>query len=163
MEYDISFGRRLAEIALRESDEHPHAYASRRVTAYLSRLSMEITLKALLERAGVPVGRVKGYSHRLHDLLDAVSQCDVSAEISSGAFHRVPATRIRSADFDFGGYRIAIGDIVDADHPDISQYPNQIRYGATVLDISPALLAAAALRLNQWAVEHWDSICVPAI
>lgn len=158
VEYDIAFGQRLAEIAARESDEFPHAYASRRVSAYMARLSMEITLKALLEKAGMPITQIRAYSHRLRDLLDAVARCAIKVEVAAGISRQVHAGRVRGAAFDFGGFQIAIGDIVDPDPQDISKYPNEIRYGSTVIDISPPLLAGAAVRLSEWAREHWDNI-----
>lgn len=54
-EYDIDFAAKLASVASEVDEKDPWAYDARRVTVYLSRLSAEISMKALLEKAGFPI------------------------------------------------------------------------------------------------------------
>lgn len=161
MEYDIDFAQRLAEIALRETEDDPHRYASRRVVAYTARLSMEITLKALLEKAGIPLDAIRRFSHRLSDLLKAFGKCEVAINQGLGNAAWMPAVRVRATEFDFGGFKVPIGEIIDAENAGASRYPNEIRYGATVMDMHHALLARAAVCLNEWAKEHWEHVRMP--
>jgi hypothetical protein len=58
-EYDLSFAAKLAEVAGEVHQKAPFAYDARRLVAYLSRLSVEIALKALLEQAGKPVKEIR--------------------------------------------------------------------------------------------------------
>ena len=56
-EYDIAFGERLAETARMVADEGLAELDAQRTVLYLSLLSTEITLKAMLERAGAGTRR----------------------------------------------------------------------------------------------------------
>ena len=62
-EYDIAFAAKLAEVADQVDAKDHWSYASRRVTIYLSRLSAEVAMKALLEQAGLPVDRIAEREH----------------------------------------------------------------------------------------------------
>jgi hypothetical protein len=50
-EYDIAFAAKLAQVANELDEKEPHRYDAARVIVYLSRVSVEISMKALLERA----------------------------------------------------------------------------------------------------------------
>ena len=76
-EYDISFGERLSETARMVVDEGLAELDAQRTVLYLSLLSTEITLKAMLERAGKPVPDIRARSHRLAELLSDLGQCEV--------------------------------------------------------------------------------------
>jgi hypothetical protein len=54
-EYDIDFAAKLAEVADQVHENDWRDIARRRIAIYLSRLSAELTMKALLEQAGMPV------------------------------------------------------------------------------------------------------------
>jgi HEPN domain-containing protein len=81
-EYDLDFATKLAEVADGVNEKDPRGYDAGRVTIYLSRLSAEITLKALLERAGVPVAKIRRRSHNLRALLKDFGECEVEVEIA---------------------------------------------------------------------------------
>lgn len=93
-EYDIAFGERLAEAARMVEAEGLVELDAQRTVLYLSLLSTEITLKAMLERAGKPVGDIRARSHRLSELLDDLGQCEVEVEIAPGTKQYVSASRI---------------------------------------------------------------------
>jgi len=128
------------------------------VIAYLSRLSFEITLKALLEKAGVPIREIRARSHNLRQLLADLSACEVEVEISPGTRVWSSAARLRAVSIDQGFFKIPIGDLISAEDQGASEYPNQIRYGEKVIDIDPSFLSSAAELAASWAQEHWATI-----
>jgi hypothetical protein len=158
-EYDIAFATKLAAVADEVDEKDPWAYDARRVTVYLSRLSAEITLKALLEKAGVPVPRIRDRSHDLRGLLKDLGGCEVQVEIAPGVYEWCSASRgIRTAVIDLGMVRLPIGEIIDAEDQGASKYPDQIRYGEAVIDFNPGLVASMAIVLAEWAKFHWNTI-----
>ena len=159
-EYDLSFAEKLAEVAGEVQQKAPLAYDSRRLVAYLSRLSVEITLKALLERAGKPVAEIRKRSHNLRELLSDLGDCEVHAEIAPGTYAWSSAARLRAVLVDLGVVQVPIGELITAEDQGASQYPNQIRYGQTVVDMHPSLLASMASLTASWARQHLATIRV---
>lgn len=161
-EYDIDFAAKLASVASGVDEKDPWAYDARRVTVYLSRLSAEIAMKALLEKAGFPIPRIRARSHDLRGLLTDLGECEVEVEISHGVKHWHSASRIRTAEIDLDFVHVPIGELIEAEDPRISRYPNEIRYGESVVDFSPALVSDMAVVLAAWARTHWHTIRVAA-
>ena len=157
-EYDLAFAARLADVASEVQQKEPHAYDARRLVAYLSRLSVEITLKSLLERAGTPLKDIKARSHNLRALLSDLGECEVQVEVAPGILAWSSAARLRAVTVDLGLAQVPIGELIAAEDNGASQYPNQIRYGETVIDMHPTLLASMATLAASWAKEHWATI-----
>lgn len=155
-EYDLAFAAKLAEVADQVEEKAPNAYDARRVVVYMSRLSLEITLKAVLERAGKPVSEIRARSHNLRQLLADLGNCEVEIEIAPGTRSWVPASRLMSVSINLGMGVVPIGEIIEAEDQGASQYPNQIRYGSTVIDVDPYLLAQTAVLAAAWARDHWN-------
>ena len=159
--YDIDFAAKLAEVAHDVDDNDPWAYDARRVTIYLSRLSAEIAMKALLERAGVDPKEIRKHSHNLQSLLKALDGCTVEHKDQSGNVSSASAgALIRAAHIDFGVVHMPIGELIEAADERISKYPNEIRYGAEVVDFQPAILCEMPVVLCKWAKTHWNTIKV---
>ncbi len=159
-EYNLKFSEKLAEIAVKVDEEEPFAYVSRRATVYLSRLSAEISLKALLEQAGVPVRRIRGRSHNLSRLLKDVGKCEIEINLTPETKKWVPASRVRSVTLDMDFVDIPIGALIEANDDRISKYPNEIRYGEKVVDFHPSMMSEMAVTLAKWAKEHSKTIRV---
>jgi hypothetical protein len=157
-EYDIDFAAKLASVACQVDENDPWAYDARRVTIYLSRLSAELSLKALLEKAGIPVQHIRARSHDLRGLLSDLCKCEVEVEVAPGVKQWCSASRVRVAVIDLEVVHIPIGELIDADDPSISKYPNEVRYGETVIDFSPNLVSGMATVLANWAKTHWNTI-----
>lgn len=157
-EYDLDFATKLAQVADGVDEKDPWAYDARRVTLYLGRLSAEITLKALLEKAGVPYTKIRRHSHNLRALLKNLEECEVEVEICPGQKCWVSAARVRAVCIDLGFLQMPIGTIIDAEDQGASTYPNQIRYGEEVVDFDPNFVSSMALLLAKWARQHWDVI-----
>lgn len=156
--FDINFSRKLAEVATTLINEEPDQLEARRTVIYLSRLSIELSLKALLERAGKPIALIRGHSHNLRSLLAEVDQCEMLVEVTPGQPIWVPASRLRSVDVSFMGHSITLGVVIEAENHGASVYPNEIRYGQNIRDIAPEALAPSAVTLSAWVNENWNSL-----
>lgn len=157
-EYDLAFAAKLASVADQVDEQDPWAHDARRVTVYLARLSAEITLKALLEKAGVPVRQIHDHRHDLRGLLITLGRCEVEVEVTPGNRQWVSASRVRAICIDLGMVQLPIGKVLDAEDEGASRYPTEIRYGAAVVDFQPGLVSAMAGLLAEWAKVHWDVI-----
>jgi hypothetical protein len=129
---EANFAAKLATVADQVDEKDPWAYDARCVTLYLSRLSAELTLKALLEKAGVPLSKIRKRSHDLRGLLQDIGDCEVEVEIAPGTKRWVPGSRVRAVSIDLGLAHIPIGTLIDAEDQGASRYPNEIRYGDVV-------------------------------
>jgi len=156
--YSIEFGAKLAEVAQYVALSSEQDIEAARVAMYLSRLSMEVSLKALLERAGAPVAEIRARSHSLSGLLDDLGRCEVQVEVTPQLRVWAPATRLRSVALAVEAGSTTVGAVLDAESKGASQYPNQIRYGTKLIDYPPVVLAAAAASVVGWGREHWDGI-----
>lgn len=157
-EYDLDFAVKLAAVADQVEDGDPWAYDARRVAIYLARLSAEITLKALLEQAGVPISKIRRRSHNLRELLRDLDDCEVEVDSDSGPAWKSASIARETVAVDLGFVRISIGEIIDAEDQGASRYPNEIRYGEAVTDFNPAFVTAMASRLAELASKQWRSI-----
>lgn len=159
-EYNIGFSEKLIDAARVVVEDGLDSVDSKRTVLYLSLLSCEITLKALLERAGKPVTEIRKYSHNLSELLGHFSWCQVQVDIANGRLMWVPAARIRSLVVDPAYGNATVGTLLEAEDCGASKYPNQIRYGDSLYHYPPEMILGAATRVMAWAKEHWDRIRV---
>lgn len=157
-EYDIAFGERLGETARMVSAEGAVELDAQRTVLYLGLLSTEITLKAMLERAGKRVPEIRARSHRLADLLLDLGQCEVEVEVSPGTKRHVPASCIRAIQLSHGTAQSTVGAVVDAESQGASTYPNQVRYGEVLRHFPAEVVAQMAAEVSTFAREHWHSI-----
>jgi hypothetical protein len=157
-EYDIAFGKRLAETARMVAAEGLVEVDAQRTVLYLSLLSTEIALKAMLEQAGKPVPDIRARSHRLAELLSDLGQCEVEVEMTPGAKRYVSASRIRAIPLSHVGAQSTVGAVIDAESPGVSTYPNQVRYGEVLRHFPADVAAQMAAEVSAYALEHWHSI-----
>jgi hypothetical protein len=156
--YQLGFSQKLIDAGNIIIKEDPHSFDTCQTVLYLSLLSCEITLKALLEKAGMKVAFIKKRSHKLHNLLLDLGRCKVLVEIGNTR-RWVPATRIRGIVVDRRFANATIGNLLEAESKGASTYPNQIRYANEIIrHYPPKLMLKTAVRTLQWAKEHWDAI-----
>lgn len=153
-EYDIAFAIKLAEVASDLILKEPENSEARRTVIYLSRLSMEISMKSFLEHAGLPLNKIRSHSHDLRELLSEVDKCEIQLDPTDGLKRWCPASRVRSVTIPFIGHTVTLGLVIGAEEHGASKYPNKIRYGATVQDIPPEALGPAAAALASWVTQH---------
>lgn len=153
-EYDIAFGKRLSETAHMVASQGLAELDAQRTALYLSLLSTEITLKAMLEHAGMSVA----HTHRLADLISGLSQCEVEIEIVPGFKRHVSASRIRAIPLNHGRTQSTVGEVIDAERQGASKYPNQVRYGEILNHFPSDVVAQMATEVSIFAHEHWNDI-----
>ncbi|GLX78285.1 hypothetical protein tinsulaeT_16250 [Thalassotalea insulae] len=147
MEFSFEFSERLIESAQGLLESSPEKDEAGRTILYLSCLSCEISMKALLERSGYSIQELKRFSHRLHNLLDEITTCthsDPERRVSS----------IRSKEVLSGISNGTVGTLLVSQIESASTYPNEIRYGEIVTHFpAPAMLQCARVVLN-WCKEN---------
>jgi hypothetical protein len=157
--YDLAFAKKFAEVAHATIASGPNDVETHRVVAYISRLSMELSLKAFLEHAGMPLQRIRNHSHNLRALAVEASQCEVRSEISPDTREWVPAARFRALPVPLiEGQQATVGMILDAEAHGASKYPSELRYGEQPKDFPADVIAKAALRLAEWIESHWTEV-----
>lgn len=147
-QFDINFAMNLAEVSMALVKQGLDTPDARRVVIYLSRLSMELSLKVLLERAGNSILEIKNRGHDLQALLSDVEYFDFEMEVADGQWHS--GSEIRRLNVPYGIHQIDMGAIIEAEKHGASKYPNEIRYGDNVQDVAPEILAPASLILASW-------------
>jgi len=125
---------------------------------YLSLLSTEISLKAMLEQAGVELPKIKKRSHNLSALMKDLGRCTVGTTITPGNDMKVPASRLRAVSLQYGEAKSTVGEIIDAEKAGASKYPNNVRYGALPSHYPPEIVSQMAVKLVSFAKKHWKSL-----
>jgi len=159
-EYNIDFSEQLTDAARLVVNNGLESVEAKQAVLYLSLLSSEITLKALLEKAGKPVKEIRAHSHDLKTLLRDLGDCEVQAEIAPGVLKWVSAVQLRAVTIDEGYANATVGMLLDAEDHKISKYPNQIRYGNSLRHYPPELVLKMASAILNWARQHWDTVRV---
>jgi len=162
-EYNIGFSEKLIDAAVAVAAEDFTDVDAVRTVLYLSSLAPEITLKALLEKAGVPVKDIRARGHSLSGLLADLGKCQIQAEVTAGSHIWVPATRLRSKVVDSRYDDATVGTLLTGEERGTSKYPNELRYGDHFKDYSPELKLRAARAVIDFAKEHWNEIRFPSL
>jgi hypothetical protein len=114
-EYNLGFSKKLAETARLVADDGVDSFDAVQTIVYLSLLSCEIALKALLEKSGIPLKQIKAHWHDLEALLREVSRCEVEVDIADGHLKWVPAVRIRSIPIKSEGEASTVGTLLSGE------------------------------------------------
>lgn len=157
-EYDLQLAEELAIVANSVAQTELSPTAHDRMRLYLAMLSIELSLKAMLERAGVPIARIRARSHRIADLLTDVDQCTIEVTPVAGAVFRTTASRLRSIEISTPSERGTVGQLIEGLNGDVSIYPNQIRYGSYLRHHDASIVTDAARKIIAFARIHWLSI-----
>ena len=147
MKYSFEFAKRLIESARFLLENSSQEDEAGRAILYLSCLSCEISLKALLESSGYSPKKLKKYSHRLGDILDEVSSCNM---VDTG----YKASSIRSKEVAPNTAYGTVGTCLESDIAGCSVYPNEIRYGEVVAHFPPDVMLNCAQIVNDWCLKN---------
>jgi hypothetical protein len=148
----------LAEVAKYVGSSAAQDVEANHVALYAARLSIELALKSLLECACVPVPAIKSSRHDLAKLLNNVEQCEVKVLIAPDLWDWVSASRLRSIAISTEEGMASVAEIVEAESIGASRYPNELRYGSSLVDFPSVAVAQAAEKVVDWAFEHKSSI-----
>jgi hypothetical protein len=149
--YSFEFAKRLTEAAESVFQDGAELDEAGRTILYLSCLSCEISLKALLERSGYSSKELKKLSHNLSALLAEVSSCSFA---STGQ----KASSIRSKEVVPGTANGTIGALLESEISGGSIYPKEIRYGKVVRHYPPEVMLKCAKAVSDWCNQHDGSL-----
>lgn len=147
MEYSLKFSERLIEAAKCLAKQTPLKEDADRAILYLSLVSCEISIKALLEKAGYSVKHLKKRAHSFSKLKRDLGFCDFQGKHSTGArlFSKSPDPKFKI---------MTVGKLLDFEETTASKYPNEIRYGDVIEHYPPDLMLKCAIEVNKWANKH---------
>lgn len=158
-EYNIEFAGKLITAARVVASSDSDSVDAQRTVLYLSLLSCEISLKALLERAGFSVREITALSHNLRGLLDTVCRCEVNETIAGVTTPMwVSAARVCAIPISVGGGESTVGTLLSLEEAGASRYPNQIRYGSTIVHAPCEAMLQAAEKIFPWVVAHLAAV-----
>lgn len=157
MEYSIEFGKRLIDASKSFITTGQANEESGRAMLYLSLLSCEITLKALLEKAGFTIKELKSRSHDLKGLLTDICFCELTGS-GIGSSKPFSASKLLSQEVIKNTYNGTVGALLEAEATGASKYPNDIRYGDLVKHFPPMVMLECAIVVSRWAEENINSI-----
>ena len=146
MEFDFDFAERTLEAAILLGKHADGKNETARTVVYLSCLSMEISMKALLEQSGLSEPEIRKFSHRLKDLLLAIDSLQFLGERIRPQ-HRLWSQRVSS--HVNGSVGLLLSEAANG-----SVYPNQIRYGEQVACIEPMLMLNMAKVVLAWCNKN---------
>lgn len=155
-QYDIAFAQKLADVAHLVLADGVEELEAQRTVLYLSLLSTELSLKAMLEKAGMPVAEIRSRSHNLAELLKDLGQCEIQEEVAAGHFRAVSASRLRAKPLRHGEAEVTVGKVIDTNSEQVSNYPNEVRYGDRLRHYPPIILAQMASTVVAFASKHWS-------
>jgi hypothetical protein len=159
-EFDIKFARRLCDAADLVSSQGLEPIDAKRTVLYLSLLSVEIALKAGLEKAGQPVPRIVKRSHDLRGLLDDIANCSIIVAVTPQCTRRVKATQIYAKEVSREYSNATVGHILSAQRDGASKYPTQIRYGSLLKHYPVDIMLRTAAVIIEWVDLHWGDLKV---
>lgn len=160
-EFSIELSKKFADFASNIIAYEPENIEAKRAVIYLSRLSIELSLKAFLEKAGKPVSEIIKCSHRLSDLLSSVDLCKIYIKDALGVEASWSASEVRNIEIPLLpllGHFTKMEIVIEAEKHGASIYPGQIRYGNNVSDVPPETLSFAAKELTMWVEKHWNLV-----
>ncbi len=157
-QFNMKFSKLLIDAANAVRATDAASFEANRTVLYLSKLSCEITLKALLENAGKPIREIRALSHNLIELQNEFSLCEVEDDSNGGHPKWIIANGFRGEIVDNRFANATVGLFLDAETLGATKYPNQIRYGDKVIDFPAELWPQAALILSNWGQRYWGRI-----
>jgi hypothetical protein len=153
MEYSLDFSERLIEAAKSFVGKDNVEDETARLVLYLSLLSCEISIKALLEKAGFTPKELKKRSHDFTGLTTDLCFCDIPCVIGSMSLDKSAADILgKVVDPAFGN--ATVGTPLSAEELGASRYSNEIRYGDQLTHYPPLMMLNCAEIVCQWAKEN---------
>jgi hypothetical protein len=153
MEYSLDFSQRLIDAAKSFIDKDNIADETGRAVLYLSLLSCEISLKALLEQAGYTRKELTKRSHDFSGLVKDLCFCDLMGTGIAGS-KPYSAARLLAQVVDSRIGNGTVGALLEAEEHGASKYPKEIRYGELVRHYPPLLMLGCASAICQWARDN---------
>jgi len=154
-EYNLESAKKFAETARHVFEDENESFEAVQVSVYLSLLACEISLKAILEKAGMNVPDIIKIQHNLATLFSKVTRCEIVKR--TGSKERwISAQEIRSKVVESDGTESTVGKILGGKALGASRYPGEIRYGTGFRSFPPDALIKTAEAVISFAEVHWE-------
>jgi hypothetical protein len=162
--FNLGFSEKLIEAAQFVFDDEGDEFDKLQTILYLCHLSCEITLKALLEKAGKPIQDIRACSHDFNKMFQPFFlEVETYREVGNNIYRWGPAGHIGCDQTKEGSYKST-----DIYEPTVramltdertSRYPSNLRYAGDNISSYPPqeLIKAAKILLND-AHKYWDNI-----
>lgn len=158
-EYSRGFSRHLIDAANIIKNNGLSDIEAKRTVLYLSLLSIEISLKALLKNAGISTSRLRTLSHSHKKLLKELEEkCEIEVQVTPSKKMWVPTSRIRAISVSTAYRNATVGVFLEAETAGASTYPNKIRYGTTLEHYPPEFMLETATKVLEWVEEFFTKI-----
>ena len=157
MEYSLDFSDRLIEAAESFVGKDNPGEETARLVLYLSHLSCEISIKALLERAGFTIREITKRSHSFSGLTEDLCFCDLKRDPPNGTKERSAAALLAQV-VDKAFANATVGNLLSAEELGASKYPNEIRYGDLPRHYPPLIMLNCAKTVVKWAKDNINHI-----
>ncbi len=159
MEFSLDFSKRLIEAAeyLKKQNTKKGKKVGKeagRAILYLSLVSCEISIKALLEDAGYTTKELRKDSHSFVKLIKRLCSCDFKGKKKGTCAKLLSKSPSPKSNFAF----MTVGKILGFEKETTSKYPNQIRYGKIIKHYPAALMLECAETVNEWVEEHMGKV-----
>ncbi len=153
MEYSLDFSERLIDAADSFLFKENPGEESARLILYLSLLSCEISIKALLETAGFTIKEITKRSHGFSGLTEDICFCDLRHEPPDDSKEKSAAALLAQV-VDPAFANATVGHLLSAEETGASKYPSEIRYGELPTHFSPLIMLNCAKVVCQWAKDN---------
>lgn len=160
MEYSLEFSERLIETAKSFIGKGNAEEETDRLVLYLSLLSSEISLKALLEKAGYATERLKRRSHDLSCLMKDLCSCDLPGTEDADA-KKLGAGILLSKLVDPAFPHVSVGIMLTlsaVEFSGASKYQIKKYYGGILRHYPPLTVLSCAEIVCRWAKENLPRI-----
>lgn len=159
--YSFDFSNHLSTVAKRCTISDAGIPESNRTILYISLLSVEVALKALLEKSGTPIKSIRDCSHDLAKLLRLIDKIEVKINIYPGVESFVSGSRLRSVTVNSNISNGTVGALIDQLSDAASVYPGEIRYGEDISHFPPELVSDLAVAVVGWVEQYAKTARTP--
>lgn len=143
MEYSFDFAERMLDSAKFLGQNFDGQNETARTVVYQCSVSIEVSMKCLLEHAGQHPNQIRKYSHKLVDLLAEVDALKVNG------YQQEPWDKLFGQAVDTRLINGSVGLLLHEANQG-STYPNDVRYGPQVTSIQPYLWLSIADVALDW-------------
>ena len=152
-EYDLELSRQMSLASRLLLSSGAPGPARDRAAIYIALVACEIALKAGLEKAGMPVTKIRKHQHSSPACSPNLAVARFLWKVSGDQ-----RTRIRAIIVDPAFKDATIGHLIEAEKYGASKFPTEIRYGDVVNHFPARVMTALSEQLVDWMECHIDDI-----
>lgn len=154
-EYNSSFADVLFSCATDLENQGIGNVDAQRAILYLCLLASEVRLKAILEKANLPILDISKASHDFKKILMLFHKIEFEKEITPGVKKWFPGSEIRAITIDPNYSNATVGNVLDAEGQGASKYPSELRYGDKVRHYDTIILIGTYKAIAEFSCNNW--------